>query len=143
MSFDASQLLPGERLIAERRGDAPVTELESAENLRLAAAEVVREGYLLHYGQSRWYTIDDRDLALLAGDRMYAAGLALLADDDDVDAVAALATLIADCAEAHALGESARTDDLWRSTLAMLAPGSDRTSLSRSTATRPQDAPGN
>jgi hypothetical protein len=121
-SFD---ILPAERLIADRRNDVPAIEVESAASLRVAAAEVVREGYLLHYAEPRWYSVPDRDLALLAGDRMYAAGLAALAADGDTAAVSALAALIAGCAEAHALDESARADKLWESTLAMLAPGSD------------------
>ncbi len=119
------ELLPGERLIADCRTEQPPAELEAAPNLRLAAAEVVREGYLLHYGEPRWYAIADGDLALLAGDRMYAAGLAALAEAGDTEAVSALAALIAGCAEAHALGETARADDLWQTRLAMLAPGSD------------------
>jgi hypothetical protein len=118
-------ILPAERLIADRRNDVPASEVESAASLRVAAAEVVREGYLLHYGEPRWYAVPDRDLALLAGDRMYAAGLAALAADGDTAAVSALAALIAGCAEAHAVDESARADELWESTLAMLAPGSD------------------
>jgi hypothetical protein len=118
-------ILPAERLIADRRNDTPATEVESAGSLRLAAAEVVREGYLLHYGRPRWYEVPDPDLSLLAGDRMYAAGLAALASDGDTEAVRALAALIAGCAEAHAVGESARAAELWESTLAMLAPGSD------------------
>lgn len=118
-------ILPAERLIADRRNGEPASEIESAPSLRIAAAEVVREGYLLHYGAPRWYAVPDRDLALLAGDRMYAAGLAALAADGDTEAVSTLAALIAGCAEAHALDESARADELWESTLAMLAPGSD------------------
>lgn len=125
MPREATSILPDESLVAARRNGRTADELESAPNLRLAAAEVVREGYLLHYGEPRWYDVEDRDLALLAGDRMYATGLALLAEDGDSEAVGALATLIAGCAEAHALGEPAHADALWRSTLAMLAPGSD------------------
>lgn len=120
---DFSALLPADPLIAERRNAVPAEAIEHAANLRLAAAEVVREGYLLHYAQPRFYDFDDRDLVLLAADRMYAAGLAALAAAGDTEAVEALATLIAGCAEAHALGEGARTDALWASTLAMLAPG--------------------
>ena len=118
-------LLPAERLIADRRNDVSATEVDAAPSLRVAAAEVVREGYLLHYGEPRWYDVADGDLALLAGDRMYAAGLAALAEEGDTEAVSALATLIAGCAEAHAVDESARAAKLWESTLAMLAPGSD------------------
>lgn len=126
---DRLSLLPDEKLIAELRNDDPATELAEAANLRLAAAEIVREGYLLHYGEARWYSVEDRDLALLAGDRMYAAGLDVLAEAGDNEAVGLLARLIAGCAEAHATGESAHADNLWQSTLAMLAPVSDDSSL--------------
>jgi hypothetical protein len=127
MNAEATEfdILPAERLIADRRNDTPAKEVEAASSLRVAAAEVVREGYLLHYAEPRWYAIPDQDLALLAGDRMYAAGLAVLAAAGDTEAVSALAALIAGCAEAHAVDESARADELWESTLAMLAPGSD------------------
>jgi hypothetical protein len=37
--------------------------------------EAVREGYLLHYGEPRLMSREDDDLALLAGDRLYALGL--------------------------------------------------------------------
>ena len=84
-------LLPAERLIADRRNDVSATEVDAAPSLRVAAAEVVREGYLLHYGEPRWYDVADGDLALLAGDRMYAAGLAALAEEGDTEAVSALA----------------------------------------------------
>ncbi|HEV7918406.1 MAG TPA: hypothetical protein VGO97_02410 [Solirubrobacterales bacterium] len=115
-----AELLPSDDLIDRHRsGDAAA--ILQAPSLRIAAAEVVREGYLLHYGEPRYYEIPDRDLALLAGDRMYAAGLAALADVADVEAVAALARLIADCAEAHAAGRGDRSDQFWDRTLAMLA----------------------
>ena len=80
---DFAELLPDDRLIAECRNGSPVTELTQAPNLRLAAAEVVREGYLLHYGRSRYYDFEDADLSLLAADRMYAAGLDALAAAGD------------------------------------------------------------
>jgi hypothetical protein len=118
-------VLPAETLIAEGRNGAPADLVEQAPSLRLAAAETVREGYLLHYGTPRFYDFADRDLALLAGDRMYASGLAALAAAGDIEAVGLLAALISGCAEAHALSDSDRADRLWDSTLAMLAPGSD------------------
>lgn len=118
------QLLPVDGLIVAGRGTQPVRELTEAPTLRLAAAELVREGYLLHYETARWYEFEDDDLALLAGDRMYAAGLATLADAGDVEAVAELARLIAGCAEAHAVGDPTRADGLWAASLAMLARGS-------------------
>jgi hypothetical protein len=78
--------------------------------LTLAA---VREGYLLHYGEGRVTDIADPDLALLGGDRLYALALAELAAVGDLDAVAALADLISDCARAHADDEPARAAAAW------------------------------
>jgi hypothetical protein len=64
--------------------------------------EAVREGYLLHYGAGRLLRDDDRDLVLLAGDHLYALGLARLAALGDLDAVAELADVISLSAQAHA-----------------------------------------
>ena len=41
--------------------------------------EAIYEGYLQHYGDGRVLRPRDPDLALLAGDRLYALGLARLA----------------------------------------------------------------
>ena len=73
----------------------------------------IREGYEQHYGEGRVVRTDDRDLALLAGDRLYALGLALLADRDDLRAVAVLADLISECASAHAEGAADRAEAAW------------------------------
>lgn len=78
--------------------------------LTLAA---VREGYLLHYGEGRVAEVADPDLALLAGDRLYALALAELTALGDLEAVAALAGLISDCARAHADGEPAQAAASW------------------------------
>jgi hypothetical protein len=75
--------------------------------------EAVREGYLLHYGESRLLTDYDRDLALLAGDYLYALGLDRLAALGDTKAVAVLAELIARCAQLHAEGRGDEVDPLW------------------------------
>ena len=64
--------------------------------------EAIREGYELHYGSPRVLAPDDPDLALLAGDRLYALGLARLAELGDVGAVRILADVISDSARAHA-----------------------------------------
>jgi hypothetical protein len=64
--------------------------------------ESILEGYLLHYGRSRLVDTADEDLRLLAGDYLYAVGLAHLARLGDLDAVRALADLITLCARAHA-----------------------------------------
>ena len=66
--------------------------------------ESVLEGYLLHFGRSRLLETPDADLRLLAGDYMYAFGLARLAQLGDLPAVAALADLITLSARHHAAG---------------------------------------
>jgi hypothetical protein len=76
--------------------------------------EAIREGYLQHYGEGRVLRPDDPDLALLAGDRLYALGLARLAAVGDVEAVAVLADVISRSAEAHAEGDPARADAAWQ-----------------------------
>ena len=58
----------------------------------------------------------DEDLALLAGDSLYALGLARLAEAGDLDAVAKLADLITACAKAHAEGDPAAAVTLWSET---------------------------
>jgi hypothetical protein len=81
--------------------------------LTLAA---VREGYLLHYAQGQVLAAaaDDADLALLAGDRLYALALAELAALGDLGAVVALADLISDCARAHADDEPELAAAAWQ-----------------------------
>jgi len=76
--------------------------------------EAVHEGYLLHYGRPRLFDTPDRDLALLAGDRLYALGLARLAELGDVDAVGELADVISLCAQAHAQGDPPLAEAAWR-----------------------------
>ncbi len=75
--------------------------------------EAVREGYLLHYGESRLLSGHDPDLALLAGDYLYALGLDRLAAMGDTDSVTVLAELISRCAQLHAEGRGAEVDPLW------------------------------
>jgi hypothetical protein len=75
--------------------------------------EAVREGYLMHYGEPRLMSREDDDLALLAGDRLYALGLQRLAAAGDLDAVRALADLIALSAQAAAAGDEALADAVW------------------------------
>ena len=65
---------------------------------RVDALQLVREGHDLHYvGDAA-----DPDLALLDGDRLYAAGLEKLAESGDLEAIGLLADLISDCARAAA-----------------------------------------
>jgi hypothetical protein len=63
--------------------------------------ESVREGYLLHYSRGRLVTGADPDLALLAGDYLYALGLERLAALGDLEAVSELSDLISLAAQIH------------------------------------------
>jgi hypothetical protein len=78
--------------------------------------ESVREGYLLHYGVPRLLAGHDADLALLAGDYLYALGIERLAGMGDPRAVALLAGLISGCAQLHAESREDEVPALWLST---------------------------
>jgi hypothetical protein len=86
--------------------------------------EAVREGYLLHYGSPRLLAGHDDDLALLAGDYLYALGIERLAALGDARAVRRLADLISACARLHAEDREDEVAGLWRDTV--LAIGEDR-----------------
>jgi hypothetical protein len=75
--------------------------------------EAVHEGYLLHYGEPRLLAGHDADLALLAGDHLYALGLGRLAALGDERAVGILSDLISRCAQLHTEGEPAEIPGLW------------------------------
>jgi len=82
--------------------------------------EAVREGYLLHYGEPRLLAGHDEDLALLAGDYLYALGIERLAALGDTEAVHSLADLISTCAQLHS---EDRDDDVpaeWERTVEAL-----------------------
>ncbi len=85
--------------------------------------EAIREGYLEHYGSGRVVRPDDPDLALLAGDRLYALGLERLAALGDLAAVAELADVISLSAQAHAEGDPARAAAVWEAGAAALREG--------------------
>ena len=84
--------------------------------------DAVREGYELHYGTPRLFTGMDDDLRLLAGDALYALGLARLAERGDLDAVAELADLISDCAQAQAESRPEAAEERWTAAAQKLAP---------------------
>jgi hypothetical protein len=75
--------------------------------------EAVHEGYLLHYGEPRLLAGHDPDLALLAGDYLYALGLDRLAALGDERAVSILSDLISRCAQLQAEGDSGSILGLW------------------------------
>ena len=80
--------------------------------MRAEALRLVREGHDLHYGGEA----EDPDLALLDGDRLYAAGLEALAAEGDLEAIRALADLISDCARAAAEDARGAASEAWGAT---------------------------
>ena len=85
--------------------------------------EAIVEGYLQHYGTGRVVRPEDPDLALLAGDRLYALGLARLAELGDLAAVAELADVISLAAQAHAEGDPDRAGAIWQAGAAAVGHG--------------------
>jgi hypothetical protein len=104
--------------------DAPTPHGDAAGPKLALVVEAIREGYLQHYGEGRVVRPDDPDLALLAGDRLYALGLERLAALDDLDAVLRLADLISASAQAHAEGDPERARAAWSACAAAI--GGDR-----------------
>jgi hypothetical protein len=85
--------------------------------------EAIFEGYLLHYAGGRVVQPDEPDLALLAGDRLFALGLARLAELGDLDAVAELADVISLSAQAHAEHDPTRAQAVWEAGAHAVAHG--------------------
>ena len=108
------------RRAAARGGDADLPARRSSRAAggrglrRRAVLEAVREGYLLHYGEPRLLAGHDDDLALLAGDYLYALGIERLAALGDARAVLVLAELIGACAQRHVEGREDEVPGLWR-----------------------------
>ena len=75
--------------------------------------EAIYEGYLLHYASPRVVRAPEADLSLLAGDRLYAIGLALLVALGDTVAVAELADTIMLSALAQGAGDAALAEAVW------------------------------
>jgi hypothetical protein len=114
-------------------GEEPVFGLLAAIGGRAAEApgeyafvvEAVREGYLLHYARPRLLRTDDADLALLAGDYLYALGIERLAALGDSRAIVLLADLISGCARLHAEAREEEVPSLWRGTALAIGAGED------------------
>jgi hypothetical protein len=85
--------------------------------------EAIREGYLLHYGEPRLVSDVEPDLALLAGDYLYALGLERLAKLGDEDAVALLGDLISLTALCHREGLEDCVSPLWLATTVAVGCG--------------------
>jgi hypothetical protein len=75
--------------------------------------EAIYEGYLLHYGAPRLLHPPEPDLGLLAGDQLYALGLARLVALGDLPAVAELADVITLTALAHGAGREDLARAIW------------------------------
>jgi hypothetical protein len=85
--------------------------------------EAVREGYLLHYGEPRLLAGHDADLALLAGDYLYALGIERLAALGDTRAVHLLADLISTCAQLHTEGREDEVPPVWEKAVSEITAG--------------------
>ena len=86
--------------------------------------EAIYEGYLLHYGRPRLIAPREADLGLLAGDRLYAIGLARLVELGDTLAVAELADTITLSALAHGSGLPELAEATWAAGAAAVGWGS-------------------
>ena len=93
------------------------------DDARAYVLEAVYEAYLLHYGEPRAFVGMDADLRLLAGDALYAQGLARLAERGDTEAVSELADLISLCAWAESAERSELVDALWDASARRLLDG--------------------
>ncbi len=85
--------------------------------------EMILEGSLLHYGSPRVVATEDRDLALLLGDQLYALGLARLAEIGDLDSVSELADLISLLSQAQLEGDDALSRAIWAAGAAAIGWG--------------------
>jgi hypothetical protein len=136
----AAQLRAEESVISPQVADPGETEpafgLLAAAGPRAAKApaeyslliESVREGYLLHYGEPRVVVGADPDLALLAGDYLYALGLERLAALGDLEAIRELSDLISLSAQLHDAGTDEATlgraaNGLWLGSVTVVASG--------------------
>jgi hypothetical protein len=86
--------------------------------------EAIYEGYLLHYGSPRVIDAPEADLGLLAGDRLYAIGLARLVELGDTLAVAELADTITLSALAHGSGRPELAAAAWEAGASAVGWGS-------------------
>ena len=123
--------------VTDPEGTDPALGLLAAAGPRAADApgeysllvESVREGYLLHYGEPRVVVGADADLALLAGDYLYALGLERLAGLGDLEAIRELSDLISLSAQLHdAGGDEAPAggragNALWLASVTVVASG--------------------
>jgi hypothetical protein len=106
----------------QRAAQGPRTNGRAAEYELLL--EMILEGSLLHYGSPRVVATEDRDLALLLGDQLYALGLARLAEIGDLESVSELADLISLLSQAQLQGDDALARAIWEAGAAAIGWGS-------------------
>jgi hypothetical protein len=102
--------------------------------------EAIYEGYLLHYrGAGRIVEPEDADLALLAGDRLYALGLAELAELGDLEAVTELADVISLVAQAQAAADDELAEAVWEAGAAAVGWGASEAHAEAKARARARD----
>ena len=92
-----------------------------AGSARAFTLEAVHEGWLMHYGTPRAFIDMDADLRLLGGDALYALGVARVAEEGDLEAVAELSDLITLTARAAAEGRPEWSERLWKAAVERLS----------------------
>ncbi len=126
----------GGLLAAAVRSDDELPPLQSTLPPELAfVLEAVREGWLLHSDPAAARVVDgsDTDLALLAGDRLYALGVERLVALGDLESVALLADLIASAAQTLAEGRPQDAEALFTACSERLSQAHDIRQHGRST----------
>jgi len=116
-----------DRLRAEPRLLAEVVADDAPASGQPLAVAAIREGYDLHAAGGSATSVvrtDDADLALLAGDRLYAMGLAELAAAGDLAGVRAMAGVIASASAARAAGDAEAAEAAWRAGISEMAHAS-------------------
>jgi hypothetical protein len=136
---------PGRAIPALGRLAAAGPRAANAPSEYALVVEAVREGYLLHYSAGRIVAGVDPDLALLAGDYLYALGLERLGGLGDLDAVRELSDLITLAAQVHdgaTEGEPAESKALWLACVTAIAAGAsaEHEEAKRAVQTRAADA---
>lgn len=120
---DENQIPDSDSALAQLAGAGPRT--VGAESEYAFIVEAVREGYLCHYDRSRILDDPDSDLALLAGDLLYAIGIRGLAELEDLESTGILSDLISVAAELQAAGKPDLAEILWLGQIVALSCGKD------------------
>lgn len=102
--------------------------------------EAIYEGYLVHHApRGRLFAAPDREQGLLLGDYLYATGLVRVCEAGDVEAIAALADLVALAAHLRAIGLPV-DGELWVATARHIAGARDGSLAAARDALRDGDA---